>query len=237
MYNVPVTRILIVEDESTIAEAIRYNLKREGYEVTIASDGQAALVRFEQEKPDLVLLDLMLPKLDGVSVCRKLRQASNVPIVMLTARDEEIDKVVGLQVGADDYVTKPFSMRELIARVQAMLRRVELDQATVSLAADAGGQVLAIEDLVIDTAQHEVRQADQPLDLTPKEFDLLYFLASHRGRVFSREALLERVWGYSYGGETRTVDVHVRGLREKLQDDAAAPRYIETVRRVGYRFR
>lgn len=227
--------ILIVEDESTIAEAISYTLKRQGHTVAIAGDGLAALEAFAQGKPDLVLLDLMLPKLDGISVCRKLRQNSAVPILMLTARDEEIDKVVGLEVGADDYITKPFSMRELVARVQATLRRVELDRGAQATAND-GGRVLAVGDLVIDAERHELRQGGKPVELAPKEFDLLLFLASHQGRVFSRDALLERVWGYTYGGETRTVDVHIRGLREKLADDAATPRYIETVRRVGYRF-
>ncbi|MCL4466708.1 MAG: response regulator transcription factor [Chloroflexi bacterium] len=226
-------KILIVEDESTIAEAVAYNLKRQGHSTAIAADGLAALEAFSREQPDLVLLDLMLPRMDGISVCRKLRQASNVPVLMLTARDEEIDKVVGLEVGADDYITKPFSMRELVARVQATLRRVEMDTSSQA----TGASALSVDDLVIDPARHEVRRAGSLVELAPKEFDLLLFLASHQGRVFSRDAILERVWGYSYGGETRTVDVHIRGLREKLEDDVTSPRYIETVRRVGYRFR
>jgi DNA-binding response OmpR family regulator len=228
-------KILVVEDESTIAEAIQYNLRREGHETIVAPDGVAALAAFEQQRPDLVLLDLMLPRMDGIAVCRKLRQTSSVPILMVTARDEEMDKVVGLEVGADDYLAKPFGMRELLARVRALLRRVELDRTAET--AEAKSQVLSINDLEIDVARHEVRQAGHLVELAPKEFDLLVFLASHRGRVFSRDALLEQVWGYSYAGETRTVDVHIRGLREKLKDDVASPRYIDTVRGVGYRFR
>jgi DNA-binding response OmpR family regulator len=228
-------RILIVEDEETIAEAIKYNLQRDGHNITIAGDGLTALRFFETSPCDLLILDLMLPGLDGISVCRRIRQNSSVPIIMLTAKAEELDKLVGLEIGADDYMTKPFSMRELLARVRALLRRVDMDRTAQS--APASGQSIDINGLHIDLGRHQVRLDNQEVELTPKEFELLSFLATNQGLVFSRDTLLERVWGYSYGGETRTVDVHIRGLRDKLGDDANTPRFIETVRRVGYRFR
>jgi DNA-binding response OmpR family regulator len=230
-------QILLVEDERTIAETVQYNLQRDGHEVAIASDGLVAVQSFEKSLFDLVILDLMLPGLDGMSVCRRIRQTSNVPILMLTARAEELDKVVGLEIGADDYMTKPFSMRELLARVRSLLRRVAMDKEGTELVKEVSGQVLVVDGLEVDVSRHEVRIDRQPIDLAPKEFELLVFLATNRGIVFNRDTLLERVWGYSYAGETRTVDVHIRGLREKLGDNADNPRFIETVRRVGYRFR
>jgi DNA-binding response OmpR family regulator len=214
---------------------VQYNLKREGHEATIAADGNAALRDFTESLPDLVILDLMLPGMDGLAICRRMRQTSSVPILMLTAKAEEVDKLVGLEMGADDYMTKPFSMRELLARVRALLRRVEMDRT--SQAPSATTPIPEIDGLQVDTARHEVRLDGALVDLAPKEFELLTFLATNRGLVFTRDTLLERVWGYNYSGETRTVDVHVRGLREKLGDDANTPRFIETVRRVGYRFR
>ncbi len=229
-------KVLVVEDEKTMALSVQYNLRREGYEVETALDGEAALISLKQEPPDLVILDLMLPKVDGLTVCRKLRQTSNVPVLMLTARTEEVDKLVGLEVGADDYMTKPFSMRELVGRVRAILRRVEMDWAAVRAEPQAPPVVKAA-DLTISAARHEVRQGTRLVELAPREFDLLLFLASHPGEVFSRDVLLEQVWGYSFAGDTRTVDVHVRGIRAKLGDDGPLPRYIETIRRVGYRFR
>jgi DNA-binding response OmpR family regulator len=230
------TKILVVEDEKTIALTIQYNLRREGYEAEIALDGEAGLSAFDELVPDLVVLDLMLPKLDGLTVCRKLRHKSNVPVLMLTARAEEVDKLVGLEVGADDYMTKPFGMRELIGRVRAILRRVEMDRAAMR-AETLTPAVVKAADLTISTARHEVNQGNKQVELAPREFDLLLFLASHPGEVFSRDALLDQVWGYAFPGDTRTVDVHVRGIRAKLGDDGPVSRYIETVRRVGYRFR
>ncbi len=229
-------KILVVEDEKTIALAVQHNLRREGYEAEIAGDGEEALGAFDEQVPDLIILDLMLPKIDGLTVCRRLRQKSSVPILMLTARTEEMDRVVGLEIGADDYMTKPFSMRELISRVGAILRRVEMDRSALAKAASAPPMVSA-GDVTIDVPRHEVRQSGRPVELTPREFDLLLYLVSHRGEVVSRDVLLEQVWGFSFAGDTRTVDVHIRGLRAKLGDEGPIPRYIETVRRVGYRFR
>lgn len=230
-------KVLVVEDDLALRETLEYNLTRQGYTVLTAADGPTALKTARQEQPDLILLDIMLPGLDGFEVCRALRQETNVPILMLTARDEEIDRVVGLEVGADDYVTKPFSMRELLARVKALLRRSRIVQEE-----RAAGDLLVppdrlvFDDLIIDLARHEVTRAGQPLDLRPKEYDLLLFLARNRGILLSRELLLERVWGWDYGGGSRTVDVHVRWLREKIEPDPAHPRRIVTVRGVGYRF-
>ncbi|MHB0875743.1 MAG: response regulator [Anaerolineae bacterium] len=230
-------RVLVVEDEPTLVETLRYNLRRQGYDVSVATDGITALALARKEAPDLILLDIMLPGMDGIEVCRVLRQESTVPILMLTARDEEIDKVVGLEVGADDYVTKPFSMRELMARVKANLRRVRmLRQEMAETHAAETDQRLTAGDLVIDLGRREVLRAGQPVALTPREFDLLAFLARNRGLVLSRDMLLERVWGWDFAGGTRTVDVHVRGLREKLEPDPAHPTRIVTVRGAGYRF-
>ncbi|MEJ5202257.1 MAG: response regulator transcription factor [Anaerolineales bacterium] len=232
-------KILIVEDEITLQETLAYNLKRQGYEVETAADGTTALQIARQSHPDLIVLDIMLPGMDGFEVCRLLRQEMSTPILMLTAKDDEIDRVVGLEVGADDYMTKPFSMRELIARIKAMLRRVrmikeELEKTEPSLSPPL--QKLIFDNLIIDTYRHEVRLNDQILIVKPKEYELLLFLAQHRGQVLSREYILERVWGWDYIGDSRTVDVHVRWLREKIESDPANPSRIVTVRGAGYRF-
>jgi DNA-binding response OmpR family regulator len=214
-------RVLVVDDEATLVDTIRYNLRREGYDVHVASDGNE------------VILDLMLPGLDGLEVCRQLRRESTVPILMLTAKDDEVDKIVGLEVGADDYMTKPFSMRELLARVRAMLRRSRM----VQQASDAdGAQAVRSGDLEADPLQRRVVLGERSLQLKPKEFDLLVYLMQQRGRVMTRDQLLEKVWGYTFGGDTRTVDVHIRWLREKIEQDPGTPTRLETVRGVGYRF-
>jgi DNA-binding response OmpR family regulator len=233
----PQNRILVVEDDLTLLETLEYNLAAEGYEVITAADGLTALEVAREEQPDLILLDLMLPRLDGFEVCRILRRETNVPILMLTARADEVDRVVGLEVGADDYLTKPFSMRELLARVKALLRRVRLIREEV--AGEKGlpdSEQLAFDDLVIDLDRREVVIRDEALRLKPKEFELLAFLARHPGMALSRDLLLERVWGWDYGGGSRTVDVHVRWLREKVEADPANPERIVTVRGVGYCF-
>ncbi|MFZ3080340.1 MAG: response regulator transcription factor [Bellilinea sp.] len=231
-------KILVVEDELSLQETLAYNLKKQGYEVEAVGDGLAALDKARQAHPDLIVLDLMLPGMDGFEVCRILRQEMTTPVLMLTARDDEIDRVVGLEVGADDYMTKPFSMRELMARVKAMLRRVRLVREEINLAATspAAGQPLIFDDLIIDVTRREVRAQDHVLALKPKEFELLHFLAQHRGKVLTREFILERVWGWEYIGDSRTVDVHVRWLREKIEPNPAQPKRIVTVRGAGYRF-
>jgi DNA-binding response OmpR family regulator len=226
-------RVLIVDDETTLVDTIRYNLRREGYEVQAAHDGHEALRLAKATTPDLVLLDLMLPGLDGLEVCRQLRRDSTVPILMLTAKDDEIDKIVGLEVGADDYMTKPFSMRELLARVRAMLRRSRMQQQAP---AEDGAQSVQSGDLEADPLQRRVVLRGTPIQLKPKEFDLLVYLMQQRGRVLTRDQLLEKVWGYTFGGDTRTVDVHIRWLREKIEEDPGTPHRLETVRGVGYRF-
>ncbi len=226
--------MLLVEDDPNLLTALRYNLASEGYDVLAATDGQQGLAIARSHSPDVVVLDLMLPSLGGLDVCRALRRdGDTVPILMLTARDAEVDRIVGLEVGADDYVTKPFSVRELIARVAAMLRRVEMLKAE-----NAGGddETLTFGDLSIDLARREVARGGQIVRLRPKEFDLLAFLARGGGRAFSREQLLQHVWGYDYFGDTRTVDVHVRWLRLKIEDDPSNPCRVVTVRGVGYRF-
>ncbi|MGQ9554995.1 MAG: response regulator [Anaerolineae bacterium] len=231
-------KILVVEDEPTLVETLRYNLKRQGYAVSVATDGLMALSLARKEQPDLILLDIMLPEMDGIEVCRILRQEMTAPIIMLTARDEEIDKVVGLEVGADDYISKPFSMRELIARVKANLRRVRLtrEEAASQKKGEGEAQRLTYGDLVVDLGRREVLKGGQPVAMTPREFDLLAFLARNRGIALSRDLILERVWGWDFAGGTRTVDVHIRGLREKLEADPAHPTRIVTVRGAGYRF-
>lgn len=229
-------KVLVVEDEPTLVETLEYNLTRQGYGVCTAADGLAALEVARRERPDLIVLDIMLPKLDGLEVCRILRQEMNVPILMLTARAEEVDRVVGLEVGADDYLTKPFSMRELLARVKALLRRVRLDRKELAVEEAAPAERLTFGDLVIDLTRREAQQGGEPLRLKPKEYDLLLFLARHRGAVLSRDLILERVWGWDFAGGTRTVDVHIRWLREKIEPDPAHPTRIVTVRGIGYRF-
>jgi two-component system OmpR family response regulator len=226
-------RVLVVDDEATLVDTIRYNLRREGYDVHVAGDGNEALRLARASAPDLVVLDLMLPGLDGLEVCRQLRRESTVPILMLTAKDDEVDKIVGLEVGADDYMTKPFSMRELLARIRAMLRRSRMVQQDAE--AD-GAQAVRSGDLEANPLQRRVVLGERALQLKPKEFDLLVYLMQQRGRVMTRDQLLEKVWGYTFGGDTRTVDVHIRWLREKIEEDPGTPRRLETVRGVGYRF-
>jgi DNA-binding response OmpR family regulator len=231
-------KILIVEDEVTLQETLAYNLTRQGYEVEVAGDGTQALEIARRIKPDLIVLDVMLPGIDGFEVCRIIRQEMTTPVLMLTARDDEIDRVVGLEIGADDYLTKPFSMRELLARVKAHLRRERMmrKEFDAHQAAPAADGQLRFDALVIDTTRHEVRLDDRPIALKPKEYELLLFLAQHRGQVLSREFVLERVWGWDYIGDSRTVDVHIRWLREKIEIDPASPQRIITVRGAGYRF-
>ncbi len=229
-------KILVVDDELTLQETVSYHLKKQGYEVITAPDGEEALHQARQEKPDLIILDIMLPKLDGFEVCRILRQESNTPILMLTARDDEIDRVVGLEVGADDYLTKPFSMRELLARIKALLRRVRLMKEEANSDAQSLTQKLIFGDIQIDTDRREVTVKDNVLNLKPKEYDLLLYMAQHAGKVVTRNTLLEQVWGWQYTGDSRTVDVHIRWVREKIEADPSQPQYLITVRSAGYRF-
>ncbi len=227
-------------------ETVKYNLRNQGYEVVVADNGYAALEAARRQPPDVMLLDVMLPGIDGLEVCRLLRKETSLPILMLTARSEEVDRVVGLEMGADDYLTKPFSMRELMARVKALLRRVELiredlaaeqqEAAGAEAAEERKTETLAFDDLEIDLGRREVRLGGAAVRLKPKEFDLLLFLARNRGIALSRDLLLERVWGWTFDGNSRTVDVHVRWLREKLERDPADPARIVTVRGIGYRF-
>jgi two-component system OmpR family response regulator len=222
-------KILIVEDDRNLLSTLKYNLQKEGYTIVTAADGAEALEVAPHENPDLIVLDVMLPKMSGFEVCRILRQEMTVPILMLTAKDEEVDKIVGLEIGADDYMTKPFSMRELLARIGAMLRRADMAvQPSVT-------ESLKIGELEIDVARHQVSFQGSPLELTPKEYELLLFLARNKGLVFSREQLLDKVWGYDYAGETRTVDVHMRWLRQKVETDPAHPKHLLTVRGAGYK--
>lgn len=240
-------KILVVDDQAVLLETISYNLEQAGYRVLTASDGSSALEIARRESPDLVILDIMLPGMDGLEVCRQLRRESNTvttPIIMLTAKGDEIDKVVGLEVGADDYVTKPFGRRELLARVRALLRRVDYPIHQEEHGASASPQEVrpANRELVagplrIDTAGRRVNCRGQELELQPKQFELLTYLVRNRGTVLTRDQLLHNVWGYDYAGDTRTVDVHVRWLRERLEEDPANPKLIQTVRGVGYVFR
>lgn len=226
------SKILIVEDELNIRQLVKYNMEKEGYQVLEAADGLQGLKLAKSEKPDLLLLDLMLPQMDGLEVCRNLKgnpASAALPIIMLTAKSEEIDKVIGLELGADDYMTKPFSPRELIARVKAVLRRSQKE-------ANLPGE-LVVGRLRFNFSRYEVHAGDRKLELTPKEYELLKMLATNLGKVFTREQLLEKVWGYEYFGDTRTVDVHVRHLRAKLADDPASADLIETVRGFGYRLK
>ncbi len=223
-------KILIVDDEKTLVKALKFNLEKEGFRVAEAYNGEEALQKVFEEPPDLVILDLMLPELDGLEVCRRIRKKLDLPIIMLTARGEDIDKVLGLELGADDYLTKPFNPRELVARIKAILRR--------SAPREEGFQkYIRVGDLQIDLLQHRVRLRQKSIDLTSKEFTLLSYLASNAGRVYSREQLLEQVWGRDYGGAIRTVDVHIRHLREKLEEDPGNPDLIITVWGAGYKFR
>ena len=229
--------ILIVEDEIALREALAYNLTRQEYTVEAVGDGPSALDAARRLHPDLILLDLMLPGLDGYEVCRILRHEMNIPILILTARDDEIDRVIGLEIGADDYITKPFSMRELMARVKAHLRRERLIRDEVSAEQETvPKKILQFGNLELDLTRREVLLDKKPLAFKPKEYDLLLFLASHRGQALSREFILDQVWGWQFSGGTRTVDVHVHWLREKIETDPAQPTRIITVRGSGYRF-
>jgi DNA-binding response OmpR family regulator len=223
-------RILVIEDEPTLVATLRYNLEREGYRVAAAGDGEAGLATARSEHPDLVLLDIMLPGLDGFEVCRLLRRETTAPILMLTAKGDEVDKVVGLELGADDYVTKPFGMRELLARVRALLRRADSAPATEE------GELLTTGDLHLDLRSRIASRDGERLALKPKEYELLLFFVRNQGRAFTREQILNQVWGYDFAGDTRTVDVHVRWLREKVEREPSKPTRLITVRGTGYRF-
>lgn len=230
-------KILVIEDDTSLREALSYNLVRQDYEIESVGDGILGVEAARRIKPDLIILDIMLPGLDGFEVCRILRQEMSIPILMLTAREDEIDRVIGLEIGADDYITKPFSMRELLARVKAHLRRERILRDDVSSQQQKlEEKSLEFGNIKIDEIRHEVLMNAKPLALKPKEFELLLFLAQNRGRALSREYLLERVWGWDYVGNTRTVDVHIRWLREKIEIDASKPERITTLRGSGYRF-
>ena len=222
--------VLIVEDEESYVEALRIGLEREGYRVAVAVDGVAALEEFDRVHPDLVLLDLMLPRLSGIEVCRQLRARSQVPIIMVTAKDAEIDTVVGLEVGADDYVSKPYRVRELVARIRAVLRRANAD------ALDDGNEVVVAGDVRLDRERHEVTVRGQVVELPLREFEVLDLLMTNTGRVVTRDRLIDRVWGSDYVGDTKTLDVHIRRLRSRIEDDPSAPSRIVTIRGLGYRF-
>ena len=227
-------KILVVDDEPTLRNVLHYNLTKEAHQVRTAGDGEEAIDQAREYEPDLILLDVMLPKLDGFEVCKAIRRESNVPILMLTAKNSEIDKVVGLEIGADDYITKPFSMRELVARVKAMIRRSEMLKGEL-ITGEADKTRLAVRGLTMDLLQHKVMLDGRTINMKPKEFELLAFLSRHPDQVFSRDQLLDQVWGYEFGGDTRTVDVHIRWLREKIEETPSKPTYLETVRGVGYR--
>jgi two-component system OmpR family response regulator len=229
-------KVLIVEDDQTLLNVLKYNLVKENYDVLTAADGVQALDAARSNKPDLIVLDIMLPKLDGFEVCRILRREMTTPILMLTARAEETDKVVGLELGADDYMTKPFSMREFLARVKAMLRRTEMLKTATSPDKETTTSLIKVGEIEIDLARHRVSRGSTLIDLSPKEFDLLAFLVKNKEQVFSRDQLLEKIWGYDYAGDTRTVDVHIRWLRQKIESDPANPRHLLTVRGIGYKF-
>jgi phosphate regulon transcriptional regulator PhoB len=224
-------RVLVVDDEPHIVELVRYNLLQEGYDVTTAGDGETAIEKVRSERPDLVVLDIMLPGADGIEVCRRLRKESATPIIMLTAKGGEQERVVGLETGADDYVTKPFSPRELVARVRAVLRRRIREVAAPTQ------DPIRVGGLRLDPVAHEVTLGDRVVDLTAREFDLLWLLMRHPNRVFTRDFLLEHIWGHDFYGSTRTVDMHVSRLREKIEDDPGHPTYVVTVRGVGYKLR
>jgi len=231
MAEVTNDKILIVEDDRNLLDTLKYNLRKEGYKVITAVDGAEALDVARREKPDLIVLDIMLPKMSGFEVCRILRREMTVPILMLTAKTDETDKIVGLEIGADDYMTKPFSLRELLARVRAMLRRAKM----VEMQPGPREVLLKVGDIEVDIARHKASKGATLLELTPKEFDLLAFLARNRGFVFSREQLLEKVWGYDFAGDTRTVDVHISWLRQKIETDPNNPKHLVTVRGTGYK--
>lgn len=225
-------KILVVDDEKSIVDILKFNLEREGFDVVTAGDGEQGIDKFRIEQPDLILLDIMMPKVDGLQACKTIRNESNVPIIMITARAEEVDKVLGLEFGADDYVTKPFGVRELIARVKSNLRRTTMD-----LDQNKKSQVFNFNNMSINIDKYEVSKEGRVIDLTVREYELLKFLAMQKDQIFTREQLLEKVWGYEYYGDVRTVDVTVRRLREKVEDDASKPKFILTKRGIGYYFR
>lgn len=227
-------KIAVIEDDRNLADLLKYNLSREGFAVVTAADGLTGLAMIRREKPDVVISDVMMPGMDGFELTRALRAESTAPVLLLTARSEEIDKVLGLELGADDYLSKPFSMRELVARVKAMLRRLEMTAGPE--AENPAGTTLRLGGLELDADRHRLTSNDREVELTPREFDLLSFLMTNRGRVFSRQALVDRVWGLDYPGDDRTVDVHIRWLRQKIEADPARPRHLVTVRGVGYKF-
>ncbi|MEY4716519.1 response regulator YycF [Lacticaseibacillus paracasei] len=229
-------KILVVDDEKPISDIVKFNLDKEGYDVVTAYDGEEALKKVEAESPDLILLDLMLPKIDGLEVARQIRKEHDTPIIMLTAKDSEIDKVLGLELGADDYVTKPFSNRELVARVKANLRRTASSNAA-SNEEDEANKELEVGDLTIHPDAYTVSKRGENIELTHREFELLHYLARHLGQVMTREHLLQTVWGYDYFGDVRTVDVTVRRLREKIEDNPSHPKWLVTRRGVGYYLR
>lgn len=230
------TKILVVDDESSIVTLLQFNIEKAGFDVVTAEDGRTGYELALAEKPDLIVLDLMLPEMDGIEVCKQLRQDKvETPILMLTAKDDELDKIIGLELGADDYLTKPFSPREVVARIKAILRRSAGKSADVELEVAPKEKALHVGDLKILTESYEVYLQDELLDLTPKEFELLLYLANHRGKVFSRDQLLDAVWNYDYIGETRIVDVHVSHLRDKIEADTKKPQYIKTIRGFGYK--
>jgi DNA-binding response OmpR family regulator len=232
-------KVLVVEDETALRETLAYNLRKDGYEVEAVGDGRQAVESARLSRPDLIVLDLMLPGMDGFEVCRAVRKEMSTPIIMLTARDDEIDRVVGLEVGADDYLTKPFSMRELMARVKAQLRRSRLIEDELQKnreAASPAHDVLKFGNLVVNRTRSEVTLDGRPLQMKPQEYQLLLFFAEHKGQMLSRQFVLERVWGWDFTGDSRTVDVHVRWLRQKIESDPSHPQRIVTVRGGGYRF-
>jgi len=224
-------KILIVDDEKSIVDIVKFNLKKEGFDTIEAYDGEAAVRMAKSQKPDLILLDVMLPEMDGFTVCKEIRQTMNVPILMLTAKSDEVDRILGLELGADDYILKPFSNRELVARVKANLRRTVIDEQT-----GEPHEIFESNGLTIDHVRFEIRRDGKIIELTRREFELVKFLAAHQGQIFSREALLEKVWGFEFFGDVRTVDVTVRRIREKLERDPSNSEYIMTKRGVGYYF-
>ena len=225
-------KVLVVDDEKAIVDILKFNLEREGFAVVTASDGEEGIRMFHKEQPDLILLDIMMPKIDGLQACKTIRTESNVPIIMLTARAEEVDKVLGLEFGADDYVTKPFGVRELIARVKSNIRRTSMDYDHTKNA-----QIIHVSNMTINVDKYEVSKDEVVIDLTVREYELLKFLATQKNQIFTREQLLEKVWGYEYYGDVRTVDVTIRRLREKVEDDPSKPGFILTKRGIGYYFK